>query len=117
MKEEVLTFESPKEHYQAEVFILWCFDQRFDALLHEFKQRFKNPDFIKWAGGAKGLAEDGPDRPRILHQMELFRKLHRTKGIVLMMHSGCGAYGTFVDPSAEFAHHASELEQAVRAIQ
>ena len=39
--------------------MVWCFDDRFSALLEAYKQKrgFKHIDLVKSAGGAKALAE------------------------------------------------------------
>lgn len=116
MEPVLFKFESPAEYYEAEVFVLWCFDWRFDRLLDKFKARFRQPDYIKWAGGAKALADGGADREAVLNQIRLSVRLHRPRKVVLMAHADCGAYGEFKNPDDEFAHHSAELERAAEAI-
>jgi hypothetical protein len=82
---KLFDFRAPRGHYRADAFVLWCFDERFDAvqerhplirflfavlfwiglkqfnpetsMLHAYIQHkgFKHPDVVKWAGGAKAL--------------------------------------------------------------
>jgi hypothetical protein len=86
---KILDFKVPREHYQADAIIIWCFDERFDeyrerkplirflfsvlfwigmkrfnpetSLLRAYikQKRFHHPDVIKWAGGAKPLVFEG----------------------------------------------------------
>jgi hypothetical protein len=118
MVERVVTFESSKEHYIAGAVVVWCFDDRFYKLLKAFgKQReFKNIDLVKVAGGAKALAGDtSPDRDFILGQIKASIRLHDTKGVVLMLHRDCGAYGGskhFSDGSVEQEYYFSQLKKA-----
>jgi hypothetical protein len=118
---KVFHFDSPREHYQSDAAILWCFDHRFDLAFRKFLKRIGvvNSDPIKIAGGAKSLAspELETDRAFVLDQIRKSMRLHNTKRVILMVHSDCGAYGGLAggfggDTQAEAAHHQRELALA-----
>jgi carbonic anhydrase len=118
---KVFHFDSPREKYQCDAAILWCFDNRFDLGFRKFLKRIGvvNSDPIKVAGGAKSLAtpEQEADREFVLEQIRKSIRLHETKRVILMVHSDCGAYGGLAgafrgDARAEAAHHQRELALA-----
>jgi len=118
---KVLHFDSAPEPYIADAAVLCCFDQRIRLVVNKFLQRrgILKPDMIVVAGGAKTLASPRNDFERdfILEQVRLSIQLHSTKRILLMSHSDCATYGGLAafkgDPSAEAAHHKTELAKAV----
>jgi carbonic anhydrase len=93
----VFRFETPRQGYQCDAAVVWCFDNRFDLGFRKFLKRIgvKNPDPIKIAGGAKSLAspEQTTDRDFVLKQIRASVRLHDTRRVILMVHSDCGAYG------------------------
>jgi carbonic anhydrase len=114
-------FDSPRERYQCDAAVVWCFDNRFDAGFRKFLKRIGvlNSDPIKIAGGAKNLAspEKEADREFVLEQIRLSVRLHGTRRVILMVHSDCGAYGGLAggfggDAREEAARLESELERA-----
>ena len=118
---KVFHFDSPREPYQCDAAILWCFDNRFDLGFRKFLKRIgvANSDLIKVAGGAKCLAspERETDREFVLEQIRKSMRLHGTRRVILMVHSDCGAYGGLAggfggDAQAEAAHHQRELARA-----
>ena len=118
---KVFHFDSPRERYQCDAAVLWCFDNRFDLGFRKFLNRIgvKNSDPIRVAGGAKCLAspERETDREFVLEQIRTSMRLHDTRRVILMVHSDCGAYGGLAgafggDAQAEAAHHQSELALA-----
>jgi hypothetical protein len=117
---KVFHFESPRERYQCDAAILWCFDNRFEVGFRKFLKRsgVVNSDPIKVAGGAKCLAspELESDREFVLEQIRKSMRLHGTRRVILMVHSDCGAYGGLAgfrgDAKAEAAHHEQELRRA-----
>lgn len=97
-------------HYKAGAVVVWCFDKRFnrkdkgakgEAAQRRLLERFLKslnigwPDIVSVAGGAKELAS--PKEPAfrrfLLWQIEASIVLHKTPIIILMTHTGCGAYG------------------------
>jgi hypothetical protein len=94
---KVFHFDSPRDKYQCDAAILWCFDNRFDLGFRKFLKRngIVNTDPIKIAGGAKSLAspEQESDREFVLDQIRKSIQLHDTRHVILMVHSDCGAYG------------------------
>jgi len=117
----VLHFRSPTQKYHCDAVVVACFDHRFDMVLRRFLKRIRvvNPDPVIVAGGAKSLAspDHESDREFIVAQVEKSIRLHGTDGVILLLHSDCGAYGglhrSFQDDEArEVAHHGSELQRA-----
>jgi len=118
---KVFHFDAPRERYQCDAAILWCFDNRFELGFHKFLQRIGvvHSDPIKIAGGAKCLAspERESEREFVLEQIRTSMRLHGTKRVILMVHSDCGAYGGLAegfhgDAHAEAIHHKQELHRA-----
>ncbi|MDO8516244.1 MAG: hypothetical protein Q7S28_03275 [bacterium] len=120
---QAVRHSSPKDHYKADVCIVWCFDKRFASLLQEFVRvrGFEHFDQISVAGGAKALAAEKGDNERtfVMGQIEKSIKLHHTARIILMTHSDCGAYGglkAFGTEENERAHHVKELRRAAKTV-
>lgn len=117
---KVFHFDSPRERYQCDAAVVWCFDNRFELAFRKFLKRIGvvNSDSIKIAGGAKCLASTNgkAERDFVLEQIRISMRLHDTKQVILMVHSDCGAYGglaAFNDDSfAEAEHHKRELKMA-----
>jgi hypothetical protein len=118
---KVFHFDTPRENYQCEAAILWCFDHRFDLGFRKFLKRTGVVTFdpIKVAGGTKSLAspERESEREFVLDQIRKSIALHNTKKVILTLHSDCGAYGGLEkafhgDAQAEAAHHERELQRA-----
>ncbi len=112
-------FPSPREHYDADACVVWCFDDRFSDLLEAYKKErgFKHADVVECAGGAKALAApDGADRDFVVNQIKLSNQLHKTPHAILMVHIDCGGYGGSKalgnDHAMEWKHHVEELEKA-----
>ncbi|HEY7388445.1 MAG TPA: carbonic anhydrase [Bryobacteraceae bacterium] len=120
MLTKVFHFQAPREHYQADAAVVWCFDNRFHLSFGKFLKRLgiAAPDIIKIAGGAKDLASPASetDRQFLLEQIRLSIRLHGTKRVILMLHSDCGGYGGLEqfggDARAEAQHHEEELRRA-----
>lgn len=118
---KVFHFDSPRENYVCDAALIWCFDNRFELVLHKLLKRMGigYPDRIRVAGGAKCLASPDSDAERefVLDQIKKSIRLHGTRRVLLMVHSDCGAYGGLVgafkgDEEAESRHHYNELQQA-----
>ena len=118
---KVFHFDAPREKYQCDAAILWCFDNRFELGFRKFLKRVGvvNSDPIKIAGGAKCMAspDHESDREFVLEQIRKSMRLHGTRRVILMLHSDCGAYGGLAggfsgDAVAEAAHHEGELQRA-----
>jgi carbonic anhydrase len=120
MLTKVFHFQAPREHYQCDAAVIWCFDNRFHLSFAKFLKRLgiHATDVIKIAGGAKSLAspENETDRQFLLEQIRLSMRLHGTKLVILMLHSDCGGYGGLErfagDPRVEAQHHEEELQRA-----
>jgi len=118
-------FDTPRENYQCDAAVVWCFDHRFDLGFSKYLKRrgILNMDQIKVAGGAKCLAspECEHDREFILNQIRASIRLHQTKLVILMLHSDCGGYGGMSafgnDARLEANHHEQELKAAAKYVQ
>jgi carbonic anhydrase len=117
---KVFHFDAPRERYQCDAAILWCFDNRFELGFHKFLKKIGvvHSDPIKIAGGAKCLASPDLESERefVLEQIRKSIRLHGTRRVILMVHSDCGAYGGLAnfhgDAQAEARHHQQELRRA-----
>lgn len=113
---QIISFQSPREHYVADVCVVWCFDERFSGLLTAFSKGAKNVDLVKIAGGAKVLAGDpSTERNFAMVQIKTSIRLHGTKKIALMLHRDCGAYGgskSFADAATEKDYYVRQLASA-----
>ena len=118
--EKLFHFDAPREKYQCDAAVVWCFDNRFEAGFRKFLKRIGvvNSDPIKIAGGAKALAspEHESDRQFLLEQIRKSMRLHGAARVVLMLHSDCGAYGGLAgfggDAGAERRNHMDEMGKA-----
>ncbi len=122
---KVFHFDSPRERYECDAAVVWCFDNRFDVGFRKFLKRagVTYADPIKVAGGAKCLAspDELADREFVLKQIRISMELHKTKRVILMLHSDCGAYGGLDggfqgDARLEAASQRSELIRAVEVL-
>jgi hypothetical protein len=119
---KVFHFDASREPYVCDAAVVWCFDHRFQLGFGKFLKRIGvvNPDPIRIAGGAKGLAspERESDREFVLEQIRKSMQLHGTRLVILKLHSDCGAYGGLAafggDPRAEAEHHQEELRRAAQ---
>lgn len=117
-------FDAPREKYECDAAVVWCFDNRFEAGFRKFLKRIGviNSDPIKIAGGAKALAspEHESDREFLVQQIRKSMRLHGAKRVVLMLHSDCGAYGGLAafggDAERERENHRDEMDRAKRKL-
>lgn len=115
----LMSYESPREHYQADAAVVWCFDHRFRGALLKFIEREKlaHEDLICVAGGLKSLSSgSGVEQEFVLAQIQASIKLHNPKRIYLMLHSDCGKYGGIKnfggDENEEMAFYIEEIKKA-----
>jgi len=121
---KIFQFASPREPYTADAAVLWCFDHRFDLVLHKVLKKIGAERFdpILVAGGAKNLSSPATesDRQFVLDQVRSSIRLHGTKNVILMLHSDCGAFGGLAafgnDTAAEAEHHRQEMHKAVACL-
>lgn len=117
---KLLHFTSPREDYTCDAAVVWCFDQRFEAVLRKLLKRLAvlHPDHIRIGGGAKSLVspQQEGDRLFVLDQIRKSMRLHKTRTVILMLHSDCGAYGGLAafqgDAEKEARNHSSDLQKA-----
>jgi Putative carbonic anhydrase len=121
---KIFHFESPRERYTADAAVVWCFDHRFDLVLHKLLKKIDVERFdpILVAGGAKNLSSPSSenDRKFVLDQIRSSMRLHGTKNVILMLHSDCGAYGGLAafnnDTTIEAENHRREMHKAVSCL-
>lgn len=121
---KIFHFESPRERYTADAAVVWCFDHRFDVVLHKLLKKIgvERFDPILVAGGAKNLSSPASESQRqfVLDQIRTSIRLHSTKNVMLMLHSDCGAYGGLKafnnDTAAEAENHRQEMHKAVACL-
>ena len=122
---KVFHFDAPREKYHCDAAIVCCFDNRFQLGFSKFLKRIGviNSDPIKIAGGAKCLAspDHASDCEFVLEQIRKSVALHKTRRVILMVHSDCGAYGGLAggfggDRQAEATHHEQELQRAAGSV-
>jgi carbonic anhydrase len=121
---KIFHFESPRQRYTADAAVVWCFDHRFDVVLHKLLKKIgvERFDPILVAGGAKNLSSPATanDRQFVLDQIRTSIRLHSTKNVMLMLHSDCGAYGGLAafnnDTAAEAENHRQEMHKAVACL-
>jgi hypothetical protein len=118
---KIFHYESPRERYESDAAVVWCYDHRFDQVFRKLLKRIgiEFPDPVRIAGGAKTLASPAreSDREFVLEQIRLSMELHRTKTVILMLHSDCGAYGglnAFENAESEAENHRQEMHRAAR---
>jgi carbonic anhydrase len=117
---KIFHFDSPRERYQCDAAVVWCFDNRFETVLRKLLKRLGIVYFdpIRIAGGTKYLASPDGETSRqfVLQQIRTSIGLHGTRNVILMLHSDCGAYGGLAafagDPDKEARNHCAELQRA-----
>jgi len=74
-------------------------------------------DEVSVAGGIKDLLGEAKDF--LLKQIEIAKRLHGIKRVILVAHEDCGAYGgkkAFTNEEAEFSKHKEDLVKAKEII-
>ena len=123
-KKYVFEYKAGSGHYQADIFALRCFDNRFWKTFKRFMKfcGVGDIDPESPAGGAKVFAspEYKSDRGFFFREINKSIRLHHTKRIMLFTHTDCGAYGGLKrfggNEEKEFVFHAREHKKARRAV-
>ncbi len=118
--EYIFKHTSDSGHYQADAFVVRCFDNRFWKTFKTFlkSQGITHIDPESPAGGAKILAspEKESDRDFMLRELEKSIRLHHAKKVMLFSHHDCGAYGGFArfekNRQKELKFHREEHKKA-----
>lgn len=103
--------------------VLTCIDFRFHNQLEKLLQDkvCQSFDLKTDAGAVKQLVSGkAAVRDWILQNIEIARKLHQIKKVVLVNHRDCGAYGgdaAFANHRAQVNFHKNQLEEATKIIQ
>lgn len=94
--------------HNAEAIIITCIDFRFQEYINNWISenfRPKTFDRVGFAGGVKSF-------DIILGQIDIAKRLHHIKKVVLINHEDCGAYGEVGTPEK----HAEDLKDATHQI-
>jgi carbonic anhydrase len=95
--------------HTCEAVVVHCIDFRLQHYLNDWLTKhfgIRNYDRISWAGGVREFAI-------IQGQIEMSRRLHNVKKVILINHEDCGAYGEMGTKE----RHMSDLAYAEHAIQ
>ncbi|MBI4095012.1 MAG: hypothetical protein HY435_02365 [Candidatus Liptonbacteria bacterium] len=106
--------------HRCTTLLLHCIDFRFGKAIEKFLEKNRlsgSCDIVAAAGAAKNLAapQKKTDKEFILRQIEISKKLHEIKKVILMNHADCGAYGgrkAFQSDKEEFERHAGDMREA-----
>ncbi len=120
----VSSYQTNLNHYTAQAFIVRCFDDRFRGAFEKFLKvkKILHADFESVAGGAKIFAspERKSDREFMIRELEKSIKLHKTRRVILLTHTDCGAYGGLArfggDAERQDAFHRGEHKKAREVI-
>lgn len=92
---QIIKLASPKEHYDSDGSVFWCFDWRLKGLRDAFIQYLgiQYEDLVQVAGGAMALRDrESEGYGFLLAQAIGSWRLHKTKTFHLAIHVDCGAY-------------------------
>jgi len=92
----------------CEAVVVHCIDYRLQNFLNDWlTKRFgiQNYDRISWAGGVK-------DFIYVREQIDIARRLHKVKKVILINHEDCGAYGS----AGTKERHVDDLDHAGRMV-
>jgi carbonic anhydrase len=83
----------------------------------ETNNLLNNADLVSAAGGVKNLVnpQSRNDADFVMRQIEISKRLHGIKKVILLSHTDCGAYGertAFADEQAELECHIQDLKKA-----
>ena len=129
---KVMHFTSSRDQYTCDGAIVWCYDNRFEAVFRKLLKRIGviYSDPIRVAGGARSLAlpKNNGEREFVLEQIRISMRLHNTRTVVLMLHyddpafhrmreayGGLAAFNN--DPAQEAENHNNDLMRAAAFLQ
>lgn len=102
-------------NHACSTLIVHCLDFRLQRAIKKYLEEQKllgDCDVVAIAGAVKNLEF-------VLDQVDISKRLHNIKKIILMNHTDCGAYGgspAFGSLEQEIRHHEAELTTAREAI-
>jgi len=100
--------------------VLQCMDFRFIDDIGMFMESMDlrgDYDVVSLAGAQKNIADpyDSHDTELVYRQLEISKKLHGMKQVILLAHMDCGAYGgskAFASKDEERARYLKDLDHA-----
>lgn len=104
--------------------ILHCIDFRFGKEIKKYLEQrdlLGNCDIVAVAGVAKNIASPAVenDREFVVRQIDISKKLHDIKEVIVMNHTDCGAYGgraAFASEEEEKMRHIADMQKAQEII-
>ena len=110
--------------HNCRTLLLRCIDFRLCPAIHiylEGKKLLGACDIVSVAGAAKNIASPvrESDREFVLRQIEISKKLHDIKQVIIMNHTDCGAYGghaAFASGKDEENRHVVDMKMAADLI-
>jgi len=119
-KKRICSSHMPRQHYQADAVVVWCFDKRCQNALLNFlgEKGLRAEDLIQAAGGLQPLTspEKKEYREFMLMQVQASIALHKSPVVYLMAHSDCGKYGGLEkfggNEDREFEYLMNEMDKA-----
>jgi carbonic anhydrase len=93
--------------HTCEAIVITCIDFRLQAFIENWLKQLKSEgyDRVALAGGCKNF-------DTILVQIEISKRLHDIKKVILINHEDCGAYGETGTPEK----HAQDLKETAKKI-
>lgn len=103
-------------HY-CSTLVLHCIDFRLGREIKNWMEREKlngDADVVAAAGAVKNIVEpQAPsDREFIMRQIDISKRLHGIKNVILMNHTDCGAYG-----DVPRSKHLEDLQSAAEIVE
>ena len=95
-----------------------CMDFRLGSAINEYMKNFElinDTDIISVAGAAKSIAQE--ENGFAEGQIDLSKKLHSIKKVILMNHTDCGGYGgraAFESDEAEISKDEEDLKRRLK---
>ena len=104
--------------------VLHCIDFRFGKALKNYlddKGYAGDSDLVVVAGAVKNIVDpkEPTDAEFVLRQIDISKRLHEIKQVVLVNHTDCGAYGgrsAFNSKEDELNRHVGDLKKAAAMI-
>lgn len=101
--------------HSCKAIVFNCIDWRLHLGAEKyFERKYKTFDMFYTAGSIKGILEKETSS-FFLKQIEISRRLHRSKVVALAAHHDCGAFGgmaNFKDEKEEFLYYQEILKKA-----
>ena len=110
--------------HACKALVIRCMDFRFISAINEYlesKNLLNHCDIVAAAGAVKNFAspEHELDREFLMRQIDIAKRLHGIREVILINHTDCGAYGgrkAFTSREEEREKHSEELRAAATMV-